>query len=111
MLLMHFTEADCLLLHAILQLSLFTYLFVVCFVNCSFLTMHSAGLFLLITLPVKGQCMQGRDDEGGLVNTDLINILMKKKAPAKDFGSACSWKEAGKGGFIPTDDRHSRFSL
>lgn len=60
--------------------------------------------------------MQGQDDEGGLVNTDVFNgpasfSFLKKKAPEKDFGSARSRKEAGKGGFIPTDDRYSPFSL
>lgn len=34
---------------------------------------------------------------------------MKENAPEKDFGSARSWKEAGKGGFILTDVRHFPF--
>lgn len=34
---------------------------------------------------------------------------MKQNALEKDFGSACSWKETGKEGFIPMDVRHFPF--
>lgn len=78
MLIMHFTEESRHRLPPFTSyhtVSLFTYLFVVCFFFfLAFWLRIKLVFFLLTTLPVKGQLMQEQDNEGGLVNTDVPNV-------------------------------------